>query len=1142
MQVLECELVLSPSDLTGFAACEHLTQLELRAARGEIPRATRDDPLLDVLSRRGTEHEKSQLDRYKAGGQSVIEFEMPASTRAALEAAAQETLDAMRKGVDVIYQATFFDGRWRGHADFLLRVEHPEHPSALGTYSYEVADAKLSRRVKAAAILQMCAYSEQLEDLQDYKPKQIHVLTGDGEQHTLKLSDYSAYYRTLKGRYEVLVLGAPAETYPDPVDHCSICRWADVCKERRRADDHLSLVAGMRRDQTRKLTAVNITTTTDLADLAPGAEVSGIADASLDRLRHQAALQVKARGLPPYPFELLPPEPPTGEVDDDAWPKRGFAALPAPSPGDLFFDMEGDPYALDKGLEYLFGVIERTAKGEPRYQGFWAHDRDEEKLAFEAFIDFVMQRLADDPNLHIYHYAPYEPTAMKKLMGMHGTREHEVDVLLRGERFVDLYAVVRQGVRIGSESYSLKQVEKLYMQRPEGEVMDAGGSIVAYEEWLDSRDDTKLEEIRAYNEDDCSSTLQLRDWLERQRVDAEALYGEIPRPVLASGEASEELTAHEAELEALSARLTHDVPDDPERRTTEQQAGWLLAQLLQWHRREEKPEWWTYFHRIGFLNDEDFANDRECIGGLEFVGEVGTEQLSTIYRYEFEPQDHKFSIGSKPTDPATERGAGEVMWIDDAQGLIDLKRRSSGEVPHPRSLMPGTPIKSIVLQDGIGRVAEWVAEHGIDAPGPYQAARDLLLRAAPRVSGLAPGDPLAGSGERGLDPARRLVPALDASYLAIQGPPGSGKTYTGAHMIVDLVRMGRTVGITAHSHAVIGNLLEAVCERAHEEGVTVRALQKSEEHQRCSAENVECTTSNEVIAAAVESGSVDVVAGTAWLWAREQMSDSVDVLFVDEAGQKSLADVVAVSGAAKSIVLLGDPQQLAQPSKGSHPVGAEVSALEHILDGSETMPEELGLFLGTTFRMHPTVCAFISEVAYDGRLESEPTLERQAVDGHAGLRWVPVEHEGNRTSSPEEAERVRELVDDLVGTQWIDRDGNPRKLTLDDVLIVAPYNAHVARLQQNLPAGARIGTVDKFQGQEAPVTIYSMATSTADDVPRGMEFLYDLHRLNVAVSRAQAMPIIVCSPALLRVLCRNAEQMRLANGLCLYSELCLPAT
>ena len=456
----------------------------------------------------------------------------------------------------------------------------------------------------------------------------------------------------------------------------------------------------------------------------------------------------------------------------------------------------------------------------------------------------------------------------------------------------------------------------------------------------------------------------------------------------------------------------------------------MLADLLHWHRREEKPEWWAYYHRVEYESDDDFTDDRECIGGLQPKKKVRDEKKSTVFRYKFDPQDHKFSVGSEPFDPATgrrpARSCGSTTPAASSTSSAAPKQ-SAGD--HPRALIPGTPVPTKVLRNAIAAVAEWVADHGIDAPGPHRAIRDLLLRRPPE----------------------RLEPG-NGSYLAVQGPPGSGKTYQGARMIVDLVQQGKRVGITAHSHAVIGNMLREMssvarrtrrrrCARCRRPTSTRRARR----HRRCVERQRRGARSADV------GDEVDVVAGTAWLWARPQMRNTVDVLFVDEAGQKSLADVVAVSGAAKSIVLLGDPQQLAQPSKGSHPAGAEVSALEHLLDGADTMPDDLGLFLETTHRMHPKVCAFISEIAYDGKLHSEPDLERQSVDGEAGLRWVPVEHEGNRTASPEEAKRVRELIDDLVGSKWTDKKGKTRKLKLDDILVVAPYNAHVACLQQHLP-------------------------------------------------------------------------------------------
>ncbi len=1117
MQLLEGGLVLSASDLTGFAACEHLTQLELAAARGECRRPTRDDPMLDVLSRRGGEHEANHVARLRAAGAIVIEIAGDFRTRAELHAAEAATLAAMRSGADVIYQATFFDGRWRGHADFLLRVATP---SDLGPWSYEVADTKLARRVKAAALLQMCEYSRHVARLQGLAPAWMHVVTGDGEQHPFAVADYAAYHRTLMTRFEQLVLGPALDTYPDPVEHCGICRWADECKSRRRADDHLSLVSGMRRDQTHKLVAAGIVTRADLAAEAPGIRVPGINESSLERLRHQAELQVLGDGRQSPIFELLPPEPPEpvgpatgGGEPEPAWPQRGWAALPEPSPGDLFFDMEGDPYALDGGLEYLFGVIE-LVDGVPAYRAFWAHDRAGEKAAFEAFIDFVTERRAKHPDLHIYHYAPYEPSAAKRLMGAHDTREREVDELLRAEVFVDLYAVVRRALRIGLESYSLKQVEKLYMDRPEGEVMDAGGSIVAYEDYLQDGDVARLADIQTYNEDDCRSTLLLHRWLEARRADAEQQFGSIPRPVAKDGVASERVETRDAEVEAVAARLTDGIPESRDDRDPDQQVRWLLAQMLDWHRREAKPEWWNHYARLR-LSDGELADDRECIGGLRFVGEVGTVKQSTVCRYEFEPQDHKFSVGSNPHDPTTGKGAGEVVMIDDVEGRIDLRRGPRLMAgAHPRSLIPPTPISSGPLESAIGRLAEHVITHGLRGPGPYRAARDLLLR-SPRAPGSGP---------------------FSESYLAIQGPPGSGKTYRGAELIVRLVRDGKRVGVTAHSHAVIGNLLVAVEARAARDGVEVRALQKAEPHQRCTAGIVDCVDSNDAVVDALATDRYQVIAGTSWVWAREAMTDSVDVLFVDEAGQKSLADVLAVSGATRQLVLLGDPQQLAQPSKGSHPAGAEVSALEYLLDGAPTMPESLGWFLETTHRMHPTVCAFVSEIAYEHRLHSLPGLERQAVDGFAGLRFVPVAATGNRSSSPEEVAAVAEIVRGLLGRPWTDATGWSRPLGLDDVLVVTPYNAQVAKLALALPAGARVGTVDKFQGQEAPVTIYSTATSSADDAPRAMEFLYNLHRLNVAVSRARAESIIVGSPELLRVQCRTPHQMQLANALCRFVE------
>src|ERR1700681_505937 len=345
MQFLDGRLIVSPSDLTGFLECEHLTQQELAAARGEIERPERKDPELEVLTRRGLEHEARQLAELRTSHRRVVEFPFPDGTIAGLAQAHTQTVAAMQDGADVIYQGTFFDGRWRCHPDFLLRVDRP---SKLGSYSYEVADAKLARKAKAAAVLQCCVYAEQVAAIQGVEPEQIRLILGDGSEEELRLKDYGAYYRSVKRRFEETVFAPAMATYPDPVDHCRICRWIDVCEARRRQDDHLCLVAGMRRDQTRRLNVAGIKTVPELGATPVDQSTQGINDMALTRLRQQARLQVEQRQSDTLPFEVLPP---LGE-------HLGFQSLPAPTPDDLFFDMEGDPFVGDNGLEYLFGILE----------------------------------------------------------------------------------------------------------------------------------------------------------------------------------------------------------------------------------------------------------------------------------------------------------------------------------------------------------------------------------------------------------------------------------------------------------------------------------------------------------------------------------------------------------------------------------------------------------------------------------------------------------------------------------------------------------------------------------------------------------------------------------------------------------------
>ena len=1176
MQLIDGRPVFSATDLVGYLACEHLTALERSALENPKLRPSRHDRELDLIRRHGERHEARYLAELEAEGREVVRIEKAEGEerRAQVERQAAETVAAMRDGADVIYQATFFDGRWLGYADFLLRREAsgPETASVWGPWQYEVADTKLARHVKAGAVLQICSYVDQLTRLQGVQPQRLWVVLGGSarEKVELRVDDFMAYYRAAKRRFEEAFQLPATDTYPEPVDHCEVCRWWQVCADRRRADDHLSLVAGISSSQRRALVERGIGTVTALAELplAFDPPLDGSSAASLARIREQARIQVQGREVAPRLLhELIKP----------VEPERGLATLPEPDAGDLFLDLEGDPFAFDDGLDYLFGLLDV----EGTFEAIWSKDPDGsgefslagEKAAFETLMDRLTDRLGRHPGMHIYHYAPYEPTALKRLMGRHGTREAEVDRLLRGGVLVDLYRAVRQGLRASVESYSIKRIEPLYGFERAIPLKDATSSIVAFEEWLQLADSERpsseiLDEIAAYNRDDVLSTLHLRAWLEEQRAELAGRTGvPVPRPVPQSPEPTESVSEAAAAVEAIAMRLTDGVAADPTGRSPEQHASWLLAQLLSWHRRELKATYWEFFHRIG-QSPEDLVDDPASLGQLEVIGPEGEPwrrgtkgKWRQDWRYRMPPQEHDLSGRSELYDPELQqehpdnmkewRVRADLRSIDDRTGSLVLAWPADADPRHPRAIVPLDVIGDKDHRASLLRLGEWVADHGVDADeSDWRAARDLLLGRPPRCA-QASGSALREVGETDLAAACRLALALEDGALAIQGPPGSGKTYTGARMIVRLLQAGKRVGISATSHRVISNFLSEVLKAAEELGpVEVRAAQKvSEGVAGVQDDRVVVLDDNGPIRAGLASGELNLVAGTSWLWASHLSDGLLDVLFVDEAGQISLANVLAMGRATRSIVLLGDPQQLDQPLQGSHPPGADRSALAHLLGDHDTMPEHLGLFLEDTWRLHPTVTAFTSSAFYEGRLESRPELERQALRGPdpmkgSGLRLVEAEHRGADNASPAEAKQVAALVRALVESEstWRTKDGEERAIGWDDVLVVAPYNAQVGEIQRLLPASARVGTVDKFQGQEAPISIYSMTTSTPEDAPRGMSFLYSRNRLNVATSRARCISIVVAEPALLRVRARTPEQMRLANALCQFVEMAVDVT
>jgi predicted RecB family nuclease len=1143
VQLIDGRFVYAASDLNNFLECPHLSELSRLVSLGELPRP----PVRDgsgLLQRKGMEHERRFLAALKQRGFDVFELPERIDDRslAGLAAAEAATRAAMDGGHLYIYQATFFDGTFQGRADFLRRIPDARSPNG---YSYEVVDTKLARSTKAYFLIQLCAYSEHVARLQDgLAPQNMVVALGSGEERTFSVSDYLAYFRRLRQTFLDRIDSLQA--YPYGCSHCLICDWDDTCQGRRRDDDHLSLVAWMRRDQIAKLAKAGISTVAELGRANGAVEPKGLNPTTFANLKQQARLQLMQResiargaaGADRYHVELLPSD-----------PKRGFALLPQPDDGDVYFDMEGDPYyAPDTGLEYLFGVY---IPSEDRYQAYWALSLAQEKRALREFLGFLLERRRRYPKMHVYHYAAYEKTALGRLTTRYKVLIDEFDDLLRAGVLVDLYTVVRQGMRISQESYSIKKLEPFYGFHRDAELKRGDDSILLFEDWLDLQEESTLEKIRHYNDEDCRSTFHLHNWLLQRReqlvreqgVDLAWFAPEPPKPP------SEEQQRENQEARELGARVLDGMtaPGDLAALAAlsdEDRLRWYVANVVDYHRSEAKPSWWEYFQRCTDA-DQLAEFDHKCIGDLSLRLDVAPykrapRDRNLVYTYSFPDQQHGLEPGDEVHDAYTKSSAGELISVSDEDLTLELKRPNHLDHAALRALVP-KPFSSGPQQKALADVAQHYLAGTLQHA--YPAIVDMVLACGPRLSDRPAGARIQPESVDGTSLAATIL-ALDRSYLVVQGPPGTGKSSTGGHAIVELLKQHKRIGVLARSHKAAQNLVAAVETAAAKCGYTFQGAHKySKDVDRYQSPfGDRSAVANENDADGALSSHYRLVSGTPWLFALDAAANAFDVLIVDEAGQLSIADAVACARAAPNIVLLGDPLQLAQVSQAKHPPGFGLSILEHLLGSHTTVPEDRGIFLPASWRMHPTICSFISDAVYNGRLQAAAGNEVNAIHTAgsvvSGLRWVPVDHANNPRSSEEEAEAIVREVRALIGGEYRTRTDPLQPITEQHILVVSPYNAQRVLVRQRLRAagygGIEVGTVDKFQGLQAPVVIYSMATSSGDDLPRDMQFLFEKNRFNVAISRAQCLSILVCSPRLLEIRCKTPEQMTLVNLLCSY--------
>jgi uncharacterized protein len=1112
------ERLLTPSKITAWLECGHFLSLRNLADSGQlIIEPTPMGSLAELLVEKGSTHERDCLSDLENRGLSV--YQVPG--RNPDETFTQWVTrigNPMLKDYDVIYQMPFVSDGIRGIADFLIRVE-----AKSGYANYEPIDAKLTRvEGKPGHVLQLCFYAEAIAALTGLPPQHMHLWLGSGAQESLAVDQFSPYWRRLRRQLDSLLNQeiTTIDTKPEPCNHCEICEFSGRCQNEWRSQDSLVYVANIRPPERAAMESAGVRTVVELARRRES--VADVHDDNLQRLSRQAALQVLSRERPlssPY-FELV-------ESSDDPVYGHGFSLMPAPDDGDVFFDFEGHPFwTAQYDLFFLAGLYLQDPDATWRYDPRWAHDLDQQRVMIKELVEFFAGRREEYPSMHVYHYNHTERSSLERL-----TRGTETEILftqlVETGLFVDLYVVAKNSIQVGTESYGLKHLERLTGFVRTGDIEGGAGAVVEYDEWMKTKQPQLLDDIARYNCEDVQATKALRDWLLEQR--------------------SQELEWRDAIVDAPVFELDTDELVEGLKKFGEKSPEHLLGDLLNYWRRERSANTSPIFAEAA----SDFGalyGDRDFIANLTFLGfEETTKKNGDVVKHALfswpeqvvDTTTFKRQVNVLYTGIGVEHGYGYVSELDHDRRELKMTWRERHEEAGglPRVVALDDYVSPFEKPGVLFHLAEQILTPTPGDP-PSAVSLALLGREPPRFT---PGHgPAHGVFSDDLDETLQWVNHLDNSYVALQGPPGTGKTYSGAHIIHELITAGKRVGITAMSHAAIDNLLRATLDVFRENDTldTLRAVRQNSRQSDARLEGVRYNAKKEEL----ESEKFNLVAGTTWLWARAGLRPfPVDVLIVDEAGQLALADAIASANAARNLILLGDPLQLAQVSQAEHPDGSGASVLEHVLGEHATIPSTLGVFISETRRMHPDVCAFISNQIYEGRLTSHDGCAVQDTEFGTGLRWIRAQHVERSTESFEESALVIEQILSMIGTQWVNQAGESAPLTANDFMVVAPYNDQVNLLRREFDKvpglrGVRAGTVDKFQGREAPVVFFTMTTSSGVDISRGPEFLFSRNRLNVAVSRARCLAYLVCTEELLNSRARSIEEMRLIGTLSSFVE------
>ena len=1121
--------LLTASKLKNWLACNYTTINEINKKELKKKESSKTE---DIRKERGDEFEEKIYKKLIKQHPKHIKIKKD-------DGRFEKTKEALRKGYDLIHKAYFKYEGWVGEIDFLIKDKNKK--TKLGSWGYEVYDTKLSSFDKPEHIIQISSYSEWIENEQGEIPDHMWLILGNKEEKKYKTREYKLYFQRHKKKYNKFLSSDKKDIHPERCHFCNLCDWIDVCEEKWLEEDHLNQIADIRKDQINKIKRHGIKTLKQFSKLKETEKIKDINSSVFKKHLSQAKLLIKSKETEKPEFKLLLP----------LKSGRGFNKLPKPSKYDLFFDIEGLDKILNpeesadnkSSLEYLFGVYNHENKKEP-YKCFWAHKQNEEKEQFIELLNFIDKHLEKYPDCHIYHFNHYEKTTLTKLIKKHDARFEQVNDLLRKGKLVDLYNVVDQGIQVSEKEYSLKNLEKFYGFKRKGEIQKANESTDKYLDWIETGEKKLLEEIKTYNMEDCESTYALREWLLKIKPQ-DSSWRIIQEPKERNRNWERENEEYKKLIDKKHKGLK--IKD-------------ILGDILGYHKREDMVYWMDFFNRIENKIDEDLIEDPKCIGDMKKVKSESDKNdksgLVKIFTYKFSKQEFKVQENDN-VDNALDgdfktKSIGKIIKIDELE-----KDESTIQITSKKNL---PPILSIVKggwvnPDPIIKAIRRFVDSSLRDEKKYKATYEILNKNYPKIKNIKEGENIIENeniveDDDFLKESFKTVEAMDKTYLYFQGPPGVGKTHAAAFIVIKLLKKSKKIGITANSHKVIFNLLSKIEELSLKDNFSFTGFHKPGSSPEKRFNNGKFIKNTGRVKTAknkyedqmdleFKSMNADLFSGTAWCFSRLACDEKLDYIFVDEAGQLSIADIVAISLSAKNVVIIGDQMQLGSPTSALHPGDSGKSVPEFLLENQDTISSNKGIFIDKSRRLHPKICDFISENFYDGRLKyfdftkkrKISFLKKETLLPDTGIIMTNAKHkEICRQKSVEEGKLVKDFYNRIIESTFVDKEKNiERKMEIEDILTVAPYNVQVNYLKSILPKNARVGTIDKFQGQEAPVTIISMTTSDPESLPRNVDFFFSRNRLNVAVSRSQCLSIIIMNKKILEINCRKIEHMRLVN-------------